>query len=132
MLAALFVESGSGNRRVERQRELPAEDLWNEVADRLKEALNDTTYRTWFDQVEGGAVSEEAVVLTVPNDFTRNWIEAHFFALVQAAVREFTGDERPVRLAVRAELEAEEAVAPPVAAHVARPPRAGFEGLNPK
>src|SRR5215216_5488806 len=86
MLAALFVEQESGNRRVERQRELTAEDLWNEVADRLKDALNDTTFRTWFDQVEGGEVSEEAVVLTVPNDFTRNWIEAHFFGLVQAAV----------------------------------------------
>jgi chromosomal replication initiator protein len=117
---------------VERQRELTAEDLWNEVADRLKEALNDTTYRTWFDQVEGGGVSAEAVVLTVPNDFTRNWIEAHFFGLVQAAVRELTGDERPVRLAVRTGREAEEAVVPPVAGQVVVPPRAGFEGLNPK
>ena len=92
---------------MERQRELTADDLWNEVADRLKEALNDTTYRTWFDQVAGGEVSGEAVVLTVPNDFTRDWIEAHFLGLVQAAVREFTGDERPVRLVVRAERERE-------------------------
>ena len=92
---------------MERQRELTADDLWSEVADRLKEALNDTTYRTWFDQVAGGEVSGEAVVLTVPNDFTRDWIEAHFLGLVQAAVREFTGDERPVRLVVRAEHERE-------------------------
>ena len=57
MLAALFIELGSRKRRVERQRELTAEDLWNEVADRLKEALNDSTYRTWFNEVEGGEVS---------------------------------------------------------------------------
>jgi chromosomal replication initiator protein len=133
MLAALFIESGSRNRRVERQRELTAEDLWNEVADRLKEALNDTTYRTWFDQVEGGDVSSEAVVLTVPNDFTRNWIEAHFLGLVQAAVRELTGDERPVRLAVREDGDSDE-----VSAQTAGPqpqvipPARVYEGLNSK
>jgi chromosomal replication initiator protein len=118
---------------VERQRELTAEDLWNEVADRLKEALNDTTYRTWFDQVAGGEVSGEAVVLTVPNDFTREWIEAHFLGLVQAAVREITGDERPVRLHVREAREREEATA-----HTSNAPqvhtqvRTVYEGLNTK
>src|SRR5215216_6516818 len=107
MLAALFVEQESGNRRVERQRELTAEDLWN----------------------------EDAVVLTVPNDFTRNWIEAHFFGLVQAAVRELTGDERPVRLAVRTERDPNEAV---VAAEtgssssITPPARTPSGGLNPK
>ena len=120
---------------MERQRELTADDLWNGVADRLKEALNDTTYRTWFDQVEGGEVSGEAVVLSVPNDFTRDWIEAHFLGLVQAAVREFTGDERPIRLMVRPEHEAAEGEAPaqPAGTPVVAPPvRTTYEGLNAK
>jgi chromosomal replication initiator protein len=117
---------------VERQRELTAEDLWNEVADRLKEALNDTTYRTWFDQVAGSEVTTEAVVLTVPNDFTRNWIEAHFLGLVQAAVRELTGDERPVQLQVRVEGELEETPVPPGVPPIAAPVRTSYEGLNSK
>ena len=124
---------GVGAAQVERQRELTADDLWNGVADRLKEALNDTTYRTWFDQVEGGEVSGEAVVLTVPNDFTRDWIEAHFLGLVQAAVREFTGDERPIRLMVRPERETAEGEAPaqPTGTPVVAPPvRTTYEGLN--
>src|SRR5215218_1595879 len=133
MLAALFVEQESGNRRVERQRELTAEDLWNEVADRLKDALNDTTYRTWFDQVAGGEVSSDGVVLTVPNDFTREWIEAHFLGLVQAAVRELTGDERPVRLLVRADRQPEEVSAQTIRSEAAVPAVArAYEGLNPK
>jgi chromosomal replication initiator protein len=118
---------------VERQRELTAEDLWNEVADRLKEALNDTTFRTWFDQVEGGDVSGEAVELTVPNDFTRNWIEAHFLGLVQAAVRELTGDERAVRLVVRPDRDPDDIAPAAAAAQVGpAPARAAYEGLNPK
>jgi chromosomal replication initiator protein len=121
---------------VEGQREPSAGDLWNDVADRLKEALNDTTYRTWFDQVAGGEVSAEAVFLTVPNDFTREWIEAHFLGLVQAAVREFTGDERPVRLVVRAERERTEdvtaATASPAGGPAGPKARTTYEGLNTK
>ncbi|MFL6069479.1 MAG: chromosomal replication initiator protein DnaA [Gaiellaceae bacterium] len=117
---------------MERQRELTAEDLWNEVADRLKDALNDTTYRTWFDQVAGGEVSSDGVVLTVPNDFTREWIEAHFLGLVQAAVRELTGDERPVRLLVRAEGQPEEVSAQTIRSEPAPAVARAYEGLNPK
>ena len=35
---------------VEPQIELTAESLWSEVSSRLRGALNETTYRTWFDR----------------------------------------------------------------------------------
>ena len=80
--------------------ELTAESLWNEVAGRLKGALNETTYRTWFAEAEGAELSDDAFVLGVPNDFTREWIEGHFLGLIGAAVRDVTGQERRVALSV--------------------------------
>jgi chromosomal replication initiator protein len=85
---------------VDRPIELTAESLWNEVAGRLKGALNETTYRTWFAEAEGAELSDDAFVLGVPNDFTREWIEGHFLGLIGAAVRDFTGQERRVALSV--------------------------------
>ena len=55
---------------MDRPIELTAETLWNEVAGRLKGALNETTYRTWFAEAEGAELSDDAFVLGVPNDFT--------------------------------------------------------------
>ena len=60
---------------VEHQIELTAESLWNEVAGRLRGALNDTTYSTWFGEAQGLELSDASFVLAVPNDFTRDWIE---------------------------------------------------------
>ena len=37
-----------------------------EVAGRLKGALNETTYRTWFAEAEGAELSDDAFVLGVP------------------------------------------------------------------
>ncbi len=115
---------------VDRPIELTAETLWNEVAGRLKGALNETTYRTWFAEAEGAELSDDAFVLGVPNDFTREWIEGHFLGLIGAAVRDVTGQERRIALSVTERLLID-APAPAEA-----PRRAGMgsgdSGMNPK
>jgi chromosomal replication initiator protein len=85
---------------VEHQIELTAESLWSEVAGRLRGALNDTTYGTWFGEVQGLELADDRFVLAVPNDFTRDWIEGHFLGLIGAAIRDVTGQERPIELRV--------------------------------
>ena len=88
-----------------RQQELTADSLWTEVSDRLKGALNDTTFGTWFGDVSARELNERAFVLSVPNDFTRDWIEGHFLDLIGAAVRDATGDQREISLFVEREVE---------------------------
>jgi chromosomal replication initiator protein len=117
---------------VDRPIELTAESLWNEVAGRLKGALNETTYRTWFAEAEGAELSDDAFVLGVPNDFTREWIEGHFLGLIGAAVRDVTGQERRIALSVLERVP----VDTPSPAAEAQPRQAGAattdSGMNPK
>jgi chromosomal replication initiator protein len=80
--------------------ELTAEGLWSEVSGRLRGALNETTYRTWFGDVASIELTEDEFVLRVPTDFAREWIEGHFLGLIKAAVRDATGHERQVVLRV--------------------------------
>jgi chromosomal replication initiator protein len=86
---------------VERSIELSAESLWTEVSSRLRDALNETTYRTWFAAARGGEIHDDMFAVSVPNDFTREWIESHFLGLIQAAVRDALGQDRGVRIVVR-------------------------------
>ena len=116
---------------MEGQLELNAESLWAEVADRLKGALNTTTYRTWFASAAGAELTDEAFVITVPNGFTREWIEGHFLGLISAAVRDTTGHERRIALTVAdREPQSEPSVEiPPRRAAADKPPGGG---MNPK
>ena len=121
---------------MEDQIELTAESLWSEVSGRLRGALNDTTYGTWFRDASGLALSDDRFVLGVPNDFTRDWIEGHFLGLIGAAIRDVTGSERPIelRLVENALVEnaevVEPAAVPLVAAPVHHRPESG--GFNAK
>jgi chromosomal replication initiator protein len=95
-----FREAEGPDNRVEHQIELTAESLWGEVAGRLRGALNDTTYGTWFGEARGLELADDRFVLAVPNDFTRDWVEGHFLGLIGAAIRDVTGRERPIELRV--------------------------------
>jgi chromosomal replication initiator protein len=117
---------------VDRPIELTAETLWNEVAGRLKGALNETTYRTWFAEAEGSELSDDAFVLGVPNDFTREWIEGHFLGLIGAAVRDVTGQERRIALSVSERIPIDAPI--PAAESLPRHVGSGAvdSGMNPK
>jgi chromosomal replication initiator protein len=86
---------------MEHQVELSAQSLWREVAARLREALNETTYQTWFGEARGIALADGTFTIAAPNDFAKAWIAGHFLELIRAAVREATGEELEIVLAVR-------------------------------
>ena len=70
---------------MEHPAETRADDLWNAIAGRLRDTLTDTTYDTWFSQARPHSISAERIVVEVPNDFTRDWIEGHFLDVVMRA-----------------------------------------------
>jgi chromosomal replication initiator protein len=104
MLAA-GPETGRTRASVEHQLELSAGNLWEEISGRLREALSDGTYSKWFGDVHELAVEGDTLVLTVPTEFNRDWIEGHFLGLIGAAVRDIVGSERPIELRVASEVE---------------------------
>ncbi|MBX5474018.1 MAG: chromosomal replication initiator protein DnaA [Thermoleophilia bacterium] len=91
--------------------ELTAERLWSEVSGRLRSSLNATTYSTWFGGVSALELDGDTLVLAVPNEFTRDWIEGHFRGLIGAAIRDVLGHERPLELRVVEPQPAEQSVA---------------------
>jgi chromosomal replication initiator protein len=132
------VEEGAG-ASVEQQTELTADTLWDDVSARLREALNDTTYSTWFGEVNGAGLEDGVFTVAVPNDFTREWIEGHFLDLIRAAVRDAGGKE--LRVSLRVEEPLVPAAGPAVAVanavaaldpHTAAPRSDHHAGINPK
>jgi chromosomal replication initiator protein len=86
--------------RVERLTETTADSLWDAIAGRLRETISETTYDTWFSYAEPQALVDGRLEVSVPNDFTRDWIESHFHGFVSGAARETLGREVAVSFTV--------------------------------
>jgi chromosomal replication initiator protein len=113
---------GERSPPLQQRQDLTAESLWGEVSERLRETLNAKTYRQWFGQVSSVELSDDTLRLTVPNDWTRSWIESHFGGLIQTAIHDVLG--RDLQLHLRVDREAQPA-APQEA-------RRAVEGMNPR
>ena len=125
---------------MQRETEQTAEALWDDVAGRLRETLNETTFQTWFGAVAGASLEGDTFVVAVPNDFTREWIEGHFLDLIRSAARDVCGRALQVRLRVddppagsAAPAEPQRSLPPPLPdLPRAVPTPLGVAGINPK
>ncbi len=106
--------------------DLTAESLWGDVAARLRGSLNEKTYRNWFNEVSAVGLDADTFVLSVPNDFTREWIESRFADLIRAGVKDTTGSDRRLDFVVRPSAAPVAAIPPPVL------PRIDGASINPK
>ena len=102
---------------LENATETTADSLWDAVSARLRETLSETTFDTWFAHAEPH-LHDGRLVVGVPNDFTREWIESHFHGVVSGAVQDSLGREIGVSFAVTDRPRAP------------GPPRAGAEPLE--
>jgi len=73
--------------------------LWEDISRRLRETLNEATFATWFASTGPAELSSDSLSVSVPNDFTREWIEGHFLGLIRGATRDTLG--RDVRIVLR-------------------------------
>ena len=108
--------------------ETRADDLWNAIAGRLRDTLTETTYDTWFGQAHPRSYNGEQLVVEVPNDFTRDWIEGHFLDLVTRAAGETATTGAVVNFTVGERIQSAAASTPGRARTSepsARPPRSG-------
>ena len=117
-------------------RNTPASATWETISQRLQQMLNEGTFGTWFGNARAIDQDDTRLVVGVPNEFTKTWIEGHFGSLLDAAAAEH---DLVVELRVAVseavaqvqEPEDDEPVTPPDQVPVTAAPSAAT-GINPK
>jgi chromosomal replication initiator protein len=90
--ARRFPTTPDARGRVDHPAEQPADDLWNAIAGRLRDTLTGSAYETGFGQARPRSLEGEQLVVEVPNDFTRDWIQRHLLEAVRRATSESSTD----------------------------------------
>src|SRR6478735_9058522 len=65
-----------------------ASQTWETISQRLRESLNASTFANWFGAATPVEQDSGRLVVAVPNEFTKTWIEGHFGSLLNAAAAE--------------------------------------------
>lgn len=65
--------------------------LWDSVLEIVRSEVNEPTFKTWFSQAAPDRLDGDTLYVSVPNDFTRDWMEDRYRGLVSSALRQVTG-----------------------------------------
>lgn len=80
--------------------------VWEKSLDRIRSSLSTPAFNTWFKNTEPVAIHEGSFVISTPNKFTKEWIEARHLGLIKTALQETMGadgEELGVKVTVRRE-----------------------------
>lgn len=74
-----------------------AEDIWQSTLSILETQLSKPSFETWILQADPITVQENTLILSVPNDFTKNWLEARYAELIESCIRDASGQQLRVK-----------------------------------
>jgi len=116
------------------------QQVWQDTLEIVRGELNTPTFKTWFEQTAPLGVVDHEMLVSVQNEFARDWLESRYMSLLCSALTQVTGSPMEVRFRVLGDTAvvehvAEPVVVEPVAVQPAIPERrraAGETELNPK
>ncbi len=85
---------------------LDVQQVWQDTLDVVRGELNTTAFKTWFEQTAPLGIIDQEMVVSVQNNFARDWLETRYSSLLAAALTQVTGAPITVRFSVSGEAAA--------------------------
>ncbi|MCB2203601.1 chromosomal replication initiator protein DnaA [bacterium] len=78
-----------------------AASAWSACLEFIKPQIKSLTFKTWFEPILPTSLQSGLLTVEVPSTYFYEWLEEHFFDLIQAALHEVLGDEARLQYAVK-------------------------------
>ncbi len=75
--------------------------VWVACLDLLKEQINTQSFKTWFEPIVPLGLSGGTIELQVPSQFFYDWLEEHYYGLIESAITRVLGKEAKLAYSVR-------------------------------
>ncbi|MBO1004173.1 chromosomal replication initiator protein DnaA [Pseudogracilibacillus auburnensis] len=85
------------------------EELWDYILTEMKSKISKPSYDTWLSQTEVKEINNHILIISVPNEFTKNWLDQRYTDVIDTLLFEMTGVELSVKFEIIEEnVEAEQ------------------------
>ncbi|HZK24491.1 MAG TPA: chromosomal replication initiator protein DnaA [Oscillospiraceae bacterium] len=68
-------------------------DIWQATLDQIETKMSKPSFETWLKTTKPVSINSESLVISVPNDFTKDWMQGRYADLISHALQEVVGNE---------------------------------------
>lgn len=97
------------------------QELWDKTLTVVRGELNTPTFKTWFENTAPLGVIDDTLVVSVQNEFARDWLESRYSGLLSSALAQVIGRPMGVSFRVPSDTTALEVSEAPVAEPLGMP-----------
>ena len=76
--------------------------LWQETLEKLKTELTRPSFETWLSSTQLLDIEGDTLVISVPNDFAKDWLESRYASLIRSSVQSLLGHSVSLRFVIPA------------------------------
>jgi chromosomal replication initiator protein len=83
-------------------------DLWDKALSIIEKKISKPSFETWLKSTKAHSLKGDTFIITVPNDFARDWLEGRYVNLISGVLYEITGEELSIKFIIPQNQEEEE------------------------
>lgn len=81
-------------------------ELWTATLEKIQEKISKPSFETWLKHTKAQTIKEDTLVISAPNEFTRDWLEGQYTELITDTLYEVTGAQLKAKFIIpEAELQ---------------------------
>ena len=84
------------------------EELWQSALAEIEVSISKANFVTWFKNTAILSKKDGVVIVSVPNTFTKEWLENKYNQLVLRSLRNLAGDVKDIKFVIRSQIAGEE------------------------
>lgn len=78
-----------------------ARGVWNALLDEIRERVNSQSFKTWFEPIVPVSLASGTLTVQVPSQFFYDWIEEHYYGLINSTLSRVLGEEASLEYAIK-------------------------------
>ncbi|WP_461201465.1 chromosomal replication initiator protein DnaA [Anoxybacillus sp. TBDG-1] len=75
-------------------------DLWNKALAEIEKKISKPSFETWLKSTTAHSLKGDILIITVPNEFTKDWLESRYTRLIEQTLYDITGEELKIKCSI--------------------------------
>ncbi|MFT8363827.1 MAG: chromosomal replication initiator protein DnaA [Sporolactobacillus sp.] len=67
------------------------QEIWSQALESIKKKLSKPSFETWLKETRAQSINGQTLIISVPNEFSRDWLEEHYARLISEIIFNVTG-----------------------------------------
>lgn len=80
--------------------EFPLDQLWQQALSTIEQRVSKPSFETWLKSTKAVSLHNSHMVVSAPNEFTRDWLENKYSKMIRRTLEEITGQEMAVKFTI--------------------------------